>query len=91
MEGKLKSLVHGFLTEVDPKVANMFKKNQKPKGLPTDSPGLKEIVNFYEQNSPVKGKAPRVDKVSRLLFPFCCIYLGCKMHIICNTHLYSFL
>jgi hypothetical protein len=77
MEGKLKSLVHQFLTEVDPKVANVFKKNQKPKGLPTDSPGLKEIVNFYEKNSPVKGKkTPKVDEVRPLLFPLRCIHLA---------------
>merc|ERR1719264_132572 len=50
MEGKIKSLVHTWLAEVDPKAANLFKKNNKPKGLPTDAAGLKEIVTFYEKN-----------------------------------------
>ena len=71
MEGQLKSLVYEFLTETDPKVANMFKKNQKPKGLPTDSPKLKEIVSFYSTNSPKKGKRPpKVDEVRVVLWIF---------------------
>ena len=49
MEGRLKSLVYEFLTEVDPKVANIFKKNQKPKGLPGSHASLKEIVHYYDQ------------------------------------------
>ena len=50
--------------------ANLFKKKNKPKGLPTDAAGLKEIVTFYEKNykqltgpqksSPVK--KPQVDE-----------------------------
>ena len=68
MEGQLKSLVYEFLMEMDPKVAHLFKKNQKPKGLPTDSPKLKEIVSFYSTNSPKKGKRPpKVDEARVVL------------------------
>ena len=45
--------------------ANLFKRNCKPKGLPTDAAGLKEIVAFYEKNfkqmnSPIK--KPQLDE-----------------------------
>ena len=64
MEEQLKSLVYDFLTETDTKVANLFRKNQKPKRLPTDSPKLKEIVFFYTMNSAKKGnKQATVDEV----------------------------
>jgi len=67
MEGKLKSLVYQFLTEVDPKVAKIFQKNQKPKGLPSGSAGLKEIVAYYDKNaaasSPQKGSPQKKAKV----------------------------
>ena len=69
MEGKIKALVFQFLTEVDPKAAAVFKKNVKPKGLDSGAAGLKEIVSFYDKNSPKK--AVRLDEVGPTWLEWC--------------------
>ena len=60
MEGTLNTLIYDYLSHVNPKVANLFKKELKPKALPVGSPGIKEIYSFFEANSPaaVKRKKP---------------------------------
>ena len=69
--GYLYSIINTILFQA----ANLFKKKNKPKGLPTDAAGLKEIVTFYEKNykqltgpqksSPVK--KPQVDEEANLV------------------------
>merc|ERR1711915_900707 len=36
----------------NPKAANIFKKEVKPKALPVGSPGIKEIYCFFQENRP---------------------------------------
>merc|ERR1712106_356165 len=59
-EGTLNTLVYDYLTNVNPKAANLFKKDAKPKALAVGSPGMKEIYTFFEANSPAAKKKKSV-------------------------------
>ena len=62
MEGTLNTLVFDYLSNINPKAANLFKKEVKPKALAVGSPGIKEIYTFFEANSPAgKRKKPAAE------------------------------
>ena len=54
--GLLNSLVGDYLASLGSKLADKFKKETKATPLPPGSPGLKEIVKHFKENSPTKRK-----------------------------------
>ena len=54
--GLLNSLVGDYLASLGSKLAEKFKKETKAAPLPAGSPGLKEMVKHFKENSPVKRK-----------------------------------
>lgn len=52
MEGALNTLVYEYLTGVNQKVADQFKKAVKPKAPKVGAPQIKEIYSFFQNNSP---------------------------------------
>merc|ERR1711872_193647 len=51
----LNIMVYDYLTQIDPKLAKKFKKEANvTEELPSGSPGIKDIVQFFKETSPEK-------------------------------------